>query len=139
MAEVARLGLLSPVGNAGASPVFVETLGSQRIGRASMGLAEALSDDGSVTGRMPDRAWRHHGGGMLHTFPFLISSLAVALDSAYAVAELLLIAFIRFRFVGTFGPHQRPGYRRRRNCLRHRNLVGLIVIFSESVELCMPM
>jgi Na+/phosphate symporter len=38
---------------------------------------------------------------MPHTFPFLISNLAVALDIACAVvvAELLLIAFIRFRFM----------------------------------------
>jgi hypothetical protein len=73
----------------------------------SMGLAEALSDDGSVTGRGgPIVRGAITGvatavGGMLHTFPFLISNLAVALDIAYAVvvAELLLIAFIRFRFM----------------------------------------
>src|ERR1700688_4816156 len=40
-------------------------------------------------------------GGMLHTFPFLISNLSVALNVAYAivVGELLAIAFIRFRFM----------------------------------------
>jgi hypothetical protein len=38
---------------------------------------------------------------MLHTFPFLISNLNLALNIAYAVvvAELLAIAFIRFRFI----------------------------------------
>jgi VIT1/CCC1 family predicted Fe2+/Mn2+ transporter len=73
----------------------------------SMGLAEALSDDGSVTGRGgPIVRGAITGiatavGGMLHTFPFLISNLAVALDVAYAVVvgELIAIAFIRYRFM----------------------------------------
>ena len=40
-------------------------------------------------------------GGMLHTFPFLIPNLDVALKVAYAVvaAELIAIAFIRWRFM----------------------------------------
>jgi hypothetical protein len=73
----------------------------------SMGLAEALSDDGSVTGRGGPL---HRGfitgvatgvGGMLHTFPFLIPNLALALKTAYAVVlcELVAIAFIRYRFM----------------------------------------
>jgi len=39
---------------------------------------------------------------MLHTFPFLIPDLGVALKLAYAVVvcELLAIAFIRYRFMG---------------------------------------
>jgi len=75
----------------------------------SMGLAEALSDDGTVTGR--GDPWRRGLitggattlGGMLHTLPFLISSLTLALHVAYAVvgAELLLIAYIRYRFMKT--------------------------------------
>ena len=73
----------------------------------SMGLAEALSDDGSVTGRgSPLARGTITGmataiGGMLHTFPFLISNLNVALNIAYAVvvAELLTIASIRYRFM----------------------------------------
>jgi hypothetical protein len=73
----------------------------------SMGLAEALSDDGIVTGRGgPILRGSITGiataiGGMLHTFPFLISNLSVALDIAYAVVvgELLAIAFIRYRFM----------------------------------------
>jgi hypothetical protein len=38
-----------------------------------------------------------------NTFPFLIQNLRLALDIAYAVvvAELLAIAFIRFRFMRT--------------------------------------
>jgi erythrin-vacuolar iron transport family protein len=74
----------------------------------SMGLSEALSDDGSVTGRGSPL---HRGaitglatglGGMLHTFPFLIPTLSLALEFAYAVVvcELIAIAFIRFRFMG---------------------------------------
>jgi VIT1/CCC1 family predicted Fe2+/Mn2+ transporter len=74
----------------------------------SMGLSEALSDDGNVTGRgSPLRRGAITGfatglGGMLHTFPFLIPNLGVALKLAYAVVvcELLTIAFIRYRFMG---------------------------------------
>jgi hypothetical protein len=42
-------------------------------------------------------------GGMLHTFPFLIPNLHVALRTAYAVVafELLAIAFIRYKFMKT--------------------------------------
>jgi len=74
----------------------------------SMGLSEALSDDGSVTGRGgPLRRGTITGvatglGGMLHTFPFLIPNLGIALKLAYAVVvcELIAIAFIRYRFMG---------------------------------------
>jgi erythrin-vacuolar iron transport family protein len=73
----------------------------------SMGLAEALSDDGKVTGRgMPVGRGAITGaatavGGMLHTFPFLLNSLSVALKLAYVVVvvELLSIAYIRFHFM----------------------------------------
>lgn len=75
----------------------------------SMGLAEALSDDGKVTGRgNPVIRGFITGlatviGGMLHTFPFLVSRLHVALDLAYGVVviELLGIAFIRYHFMKT--------------------------------------
>lgn len=75
----------------------------------SMGLAEALSDDSRVTGR--GNPWVRGLitgtattlGGMLHTLPFLIPGLGLALHVAYAVVgiELLLIAYIRFRFMKT--------------------------------------
>lgn len=75
----------------------------------SMGLAEALSDDGAVTGR--GNPWARGLitggattlGGMLHTLPFLLTNLALALKVAYAVVgfELLLIAYIRYRFMKT--------------------------------------
>jgi len=75
----------------------------------SMGLAEALSDDGKVTGRgTPILRGAITGiattiGGMLHTLPFLITNLATALHAAYIVVgvELLAIAFIRYRFMKT--------------------------------------
>ena len=74
----------------------------------SMGLSEALSDDGTVTGRGgPLRRGAITGvatgiGGMLHTLPFLLPDLVVALNVAYAVVacELIAIAYIRFRFMG---------------------------------------
>lgn len=75
----------------------------------SMGLAEALSDDGAVTGR--GNPWMRGLitglattlGGMLHTLPFLIISLSVALHVAYGVVvvELLAIAYIRYKFMKT--------------------------------------
>jgi erythrin-vacuolar iron transport family protein len=85
---------------------FVGSAASLGAG-VSMGLAEALSDDGIVTGRGgPILRGSITGiataiGGMLHTFPFLISNLSVALNIAYAivVGELLAIAFIRYRFM----------------------------------------
>ena len=75
----------------------------------SMGLAEALSDDGEVTGRgEPILRGVITGlattlGGMLHTLPFLINNLPYALRLAYVVVlvELLSIAAIRFRFMKT--------------------------------------
>ena len=74
-----------------------------------MGLAEALSDDGKVTGRgTPIGRGVITGaatgiGGMLHTFPFLLPNLRLALHMAYGVVviELFVIAFIRFRFMQT--------------------------------------
>lgn len=75
----------------------------------SMGLSEALSDDGEVTGRgKPVTRGAITGvattiGGMLHTLPFLILDLNLALHVAYGVVavELLAIAFIRYRFMKT--------------------------------------
>ena len=75
----------------------------------SMGLAEALSDDGTVTGRGNPitrggiTALGTTIGGMLHTFPFLISNIHLALHVAYFVVgiELMGIAFIRYRYMKT--------------------------------------
>ncbi|MDB5046430.1 MAG: hypothetical protein JWQ08_2480, partial [Deinococcus sp.] len=73
----------------------------------SMGLAEALSDDGEVSGRgKPIARGAITGaatilGGMLHTLPFLIPDLQTALTLAYVVVivELLVIALIRWRYM----------------------------------------
>jgi VIT1/CCC1 family predicted Fe2+/Mn2+ transporter len=73
----------------------------------SMGLAEALSDDGKVSGRgTPIGRGVITGlattiGGMLHTLPFLIPKLSLAMRIAYivVVVELLAIAYIRRRFM----------------------------------------
>jgi VIT1/CCC1 family predicted Fe2+/Mn2+ transporter len=75
----------------------------------SMGLSEALSDDGKVTGRgEPIMRGAVTGlattiGGMLHTLPFLVTRLSLALHIAYVVvvAELLAIALIRYHFMKT--------------------------------------
>jgi VIT1/CCC1 family predicted Fe2+/Mn2+ transporter len=74
-----------------------------------MGLAEALSDDGTVTGRGNPlvrggiTAFATALGGMLHTLPFLSPDLHTALHFAYivVVCELLGIAFIRYKFMET--------------------------------------
>ena len=73
----------------------------------SMGLAEALSDDGQISGRgKPLMRGIITGGGtviggMLHTLPFLMSNLRTALLLAYVVVvlELLAIAYIRYRWM----------------------------------------
>lgn len=75
----------------------------------SMGLAEALSDDGVVTGRgKPVVRGIITGlatalGGMLHTLPFLLPNIQNALRVAYVVVilELLVISFIRFKYMAT--------------------------------------
>jgi len=75
----------------------------------SMAFSEALSDDGALTGRgNPVMRGSITGGmtflgGSLHTLPFLIPNLHVALIIAYIVVavELVTIAAIRYRFFGT--------------------------------------
>src|SRR4051794_40511181 len=73
----------------------------------SMGLSEALSDDGSQTGRGSSvargavtGAMTTVGGG-LHSLPFLIEDVHVALGVAGVVVsfELVAIAIIRKRFL----------------------------------------
>jgi VIT1/CCC1 family predicted Fe2+/Mn2+ transporter len=72
----------------------------------SMGFSEGLSDDGTLTGRgHPLLRGTITGlatfvGGILHTLPFLISHVSLALYVAFAVVgvELLAISFIRYRY-----------------------------------------
>lgn len=74
----------------------------------SMGLSEALSDDGTLTGRGSSFARgiitgaATFVGGSLHALPFLIGEIGTALAVAYVVVgiELVAIAFIRKRFLG---------------------------------------
>jgi len=75
----------------------------------SMGFAEALSDDGSLTGR--GHPWVRGvvcglmtaAGGLGHTLPYLISNFTLATGVATAVvaAELAAISYIRHHFMET--------------------------------------
>jgi rubrerythrin len=104
------------------APVFAAAFATQRphdallVGLAasvgagiSMGFTEALSDDGSLTGR--GHPWVRGVicglmtalGGIGHTLPFLINNFRMALWAAGAVviAELALITWIRRRYMDT--------------------------------------
>jgi erythrin-vacuolar iron transport family protein len=75
----------------------------------SMGFAEALSDDGSMTGR--GHPWLRGLvcglmttlGGIGHTLPFLIGSYGLAMSVAFVVvaAELAAITWVRARYMDT--------------------------------------
>jgi rubrerythrin len=75
----------------------------------SMGFAEALSDDGSLTGR--GHPWVRGVvcglmtmmGGIGHTLPFLIRDFRIATTAAVAVvaAELAAISYVRHRYMDT--------------------------------------
>jgi VIT1/CCC1 family predicted Fe2+/Mn2+ transporter len=75
----------------------------------SMGFAEALSDDGSLTGR--GHPWMRGlitglmttVGGIGHTLPFLIPSFTAAMTAAIAVVivELGVISWIRKKYMET--------------------------------------
>jgi erythrin-vacuolar iron transport family protein len=75
----------------------------------SMGFAEALSDDGSLTGRgAPLIRGVVCGvmtaiGGLGHTLPYLLPAfwIATAVSIAVVVAELIAISWIRWRFMDT--------------------------------------
>jgi len=104
------------------APVFAAALATQDSWKAflvglaasigagiSMGFAEALSDDGSLTGR--GHPWVRGLicgamttlGGIGHTLPFLIKNFHVALWAAavVVVAELSVITWIRKRYMDT--------------------------------------
>jgi VIT1/CCC1 family predicted Fe2+/Mn2+ transporter len=75
----------------------------------SMGFAEALSDDGSLTGR--GHPWMRGLvcgvmttlGGVGHTLPYLIPDFRIATTLAVAVVlvELWVIAWVRARYMDT--------------------------------------
>jgi len=93
------------------SPIKTLVVGlAAAVGAAiSMGFAEALSDDGVLTGRGHPIARGAITGGMTfvggvgHALPFLIADIHVALIVAYLVVgvELIAIALIRTKYFGT--------------------------------------
>ena len=72
----------------------------------SMAFSEGLSDDGTLTGRgSPILRGSIAGvatfvGGILHTLPFLLPQVGMALYVAFGVVgvELLTISFMRYRY-----------------------------------------
>jgi erythrin-vacuolar iron transport family protein len=92
-------------------PTFLVGLAASIGAGISMGFAEALSDDGSLTGR--GRPWVRGFvcgmmtalGGLGHTLPFLIPDahfpLAIGVAVAVVIVELGIIAWIRNRFMDT--------------------------------------
>jgi hypothetical protein len=88
---------------------FVVGLAATLGAGISMGFAEAVSDDGSVTGR--GQAWVRGIvcgvmtaiGGIGHTLPFLITNFQIAFVAAaiVVVVELGAISWIRHRYMGT--------------------------------------
>ena len=88
---------------------FVVGLAASIGAGISMGFAEALSDDGSLTGRgTPIYRGAITGamttlGGLGHTLPFLIPHLWTALTVAFAVVvvELGVISWVRWKFMDT--------------------------------------
>src|SRR2546423_7984879 len=73
----------------------------------SMGLSEGLSDDGTLTGRGSGSTrgtitgLATTFGGTFHALPFLISdrNTAVAVASVVVACELVIIAYVRKRFL----------------------------------------
>lgn len=88
---------------------FVVGLAASVGAGISMGFAEALSDDGSLTGR--GHPWARGLvcglmtalGGIGHTLPFLITNFRIAMIAAIAVVvvELAVISWIRHRYMET--------------------------------------
>jgi erythrin-vacuolar iron transport family protein len=88
---------------------FVVGLAASLGAGISMGFAEALSDDGSLTGR--GHPWMRGLvcglmtalGGIGHTLPFLIPDFRLAMTAAFIVVviELAVIAWIRNHYMDT--------------------------------------
>ena len=91
------------------SATFLVGLAASVGAGISMGFAEALSDDGSLTGR--GHPWARGFvcgtmtalGGLGHTLPYLISNVKTATGIAVGVVlvELGIISWIRHRFMDT--------------------------------------
>lgn len=88
---------------------FVVGLAASIGAGISMGFAEALSDDGALTGR--GHPWVRGvvcglmttAGGLGHTFPYLVPNfhLATLLAMVVVAAELAAISYIRHRYMDT--------------------------------------
>ncbi len=88
---------------------FVVGLAASIGAGISMGLTEALSDDGMITGR--GHPWVRGAacgiataiGGLGHTLPYLIPDfwLATAVAGAIVAIELVVIAWVRYRYMET--------------------------------------
>ena len=90
-------------------PTFLVGLAASLGAGISMGFAEALSDDGTLTGRgLPWVRGAVCGamtalGGLGHTMPYLIGNVTTATIIAIAVVcvELSVISWVRHRFMDT--------------------------------------
>jgi len=90
-------------------PTFLVGLAASLGAGISMGFAEALSDDGTLTGR--GHPWKRGVvcggmtalGGLGHTFPYLIHNVQTATWIAAGVVcvELGIISWVRHRFMDT--------------------------------------
>jgi rubrerythrin len=90
-------------------PTFLVGLAASLGAGISMGFAEALSDDGTLTGR--GHPWIRGVvcglmtalGGLGHTMPYLISNVTTATIIAVGVVcvELSVISWVRHRFMDT--------------------------------------
>jgi erythrin-vacuolar iron transport family protein len=90
-------------------PTFLVGLAASLGAGISMGFAEALSDDGTLTGR--GHPWKRGVvcgamtalGGLGHTFPYLINNVRTATGIAACVVcvELGVISWVRHRFMDT--------------------------------------
>ena len=111
-------------------PTFLVGLAASIGAGVSMGFAEALSDDGSLTGR--GHPWWRGGitglmtaiGGVGHTLPYLISDFWTATGIAVAVVliELWVIAYIRARYMDT--PFLRAAF---------EVVVGGLIVFAAGI------
>jgi rubrerythrin len=91
------------------SDAFLVGLAASVGAGISMGFAEALSDDGSLTGR--GHPWVRGTvcglmtamGGIGHTLPFLIRDFRLAITAAVVVVavELAAISYVRHRYMDT--------------------------------------
>jgi rubrerythrin len=90
-------------------PTFLVGLAASLGAGISMGFAEALSDDGTLTGR--GHPWTRGFvcggmtalGGLGHTFPYLIANVrtATAIAAGVVCVELGVISWVRHRFMDT--------------------------------------